>query len=160
MNRTDLPIASPCTADWTTMTLADRGRFCGQCRKVVRELAQMTEAEARAMLASPPTEGLCVRYVHDATGDRLPARCRAPGTARPGEACSRGSARRGKPTSGGRGMHGGCPFPADDDGRGCADPGSERGDDGVPASPGAPDDSGAFSFGVASGTMSGRERAT
>jgi hypothetical protein len=69
MNRTDLPIASPCTADWTTMTLADRGRFCGQCRKVVRELAQMTEAEARAMLASPPTEGLCVRYVHDATGE-------------------------------------------------------------------------------------------
>ena len=71
MNRTDIPIAEPCTADWTTMTLAERGRFCGQCRKVVRELAQMTEAEARALLASPPTEGLCVRYVHDATGEIL-----------------------------------------------------------------------------------------
>jgi hypothetical protein len=69
MNRTELPIASPCNADWTTMTLADRGRFCGACKKVVRELAQMTEAEARAMLASPPTEGLCVRYIHDSTGD-------------------------------------------------------------------------------------------
>jgi len=69
MNRTDVPIASPCTVDWTTMTLADRGRFCGQCRKVVRELAQLTEAEARALLASPPTEGLCVRYVHDTTGE-------------------------------------------------------------------------------------------
>ncbi|HEY3816081.1 MAG TPA: hypothetical protein VGL81_02865 [Polyangiaceae bacterium] len=69
MNRTDLPIASPCKADWTTMTLADRGRFCGECKKVVRELAQLTEAEARALLASPPTEGLCVRYVHDATGE-------------------------------------------------------------------------------------------
>ena len=68
MNRTDLPIASPCNADWSTMTLADRGRFCGACRKVVRELSQMTEREARAMLSSPPTEGLCVRYVHDATG--------------------------------------------------------------------------------------------
>jgi hypothetical protein len=67
MHRTELPIASPCTVDWTTMTLADRGRFCGECRKVVRELAQVTEAEARAMLASPPSEGLCVRYVHDAT---------------------------------------------------------------------------------------------
>jgi hypothetical protein len=53
------------------MTLADRGRFCGQCKKVVRELARMTETEARAMLASPPTEGLCVRYVHDATGEIL-----------------------------------------------------------------------------------------
>ena len=69
MNRTELPIAIPCTVDWTTMTLADRGRFCGECRKVVRELAQVTEAEARALLASPPTEGLCVRYVHDATGE-------------------------------------------------------------------------------------------
>ncbi|HEY1691367.1 MAG TPA: hypothetical protein VGG39_04355 [Polyangiaceae bacterium] len=69
MNRTELPIASPCSADWTTMTLADRGRFCGECRKVVRELAQLTEREARALLASPPTEGLCVRYVHDTTGE-------------------------------------------------------------------------------------------
>jgi hypothetical protein len=71
MNRTDLPIAAPCSADWSTMTLADRGRFCGACRKVVRELAQLTEAEARALLASPPTEGLCVRYIHDAAGEIL-----------------------------------------------------------------------------------------
>jgi hypothetical protein len=71
MRHTELPIANPCTADWTTMTLADRGRFCGQCKKVVRELAQMSESEARALLASPPTEGLCVRYVHDATGEIL-----------------------------------------------------------------------------------------
>jgi hypothetical protein len=69
MNRTELPIANPCTADWNTMTLADRGRFCGACKKVVRELAQMTESEARAMLSSPPTEGLCVRYIHDTTGE-------------------------------------------------------------------------------------------
>jgi hypothetical protein len=69
MNRTDLPIATPCNVDWSTMTLADRGRFCGACRKVVRELAQMTETDARALLALPPTEGLCVRYVHDATGE-------------------------------------------------------------------------------------------
>jgi hypothetical protein len=69
MNRSEIPIASPCNADWSTMTLADRGRFCGACRKVVRELRQMTETEARALLASPPTEGLCVRYMHDATGE-------------------------------------------------------------------------------------------
>jgi hypothetical protein len=69
MNRTDLPIESPCKADWTTMTLADRGRFCGECKKVVRELAQLSEGEARALLASPPAEGLCVRYIHDATGE-------------------------------------------------------------------------------------------
>jgi hypothetical protein len=71
MNHAEIPIARPCTADWSRMTLADRGRFCGACRKVVRELAQMTERQARALLASPPTEGLCVRYVHDATGEIL-----------------------------------------------------------------------------------------
>jgi hypothetical protein len=69
MNHAELPIPNPCTADWTTMTLADGGRFCRDCKKVVRELAQLTEVEARALLASPPTEGLCVRYVHDATGE-------------------------------------------------------------------------------------------
>jgi hypothetical protein len=69
MNRVEIPIASPCAADWTTMTLADRGRFCGECRKVVRELARMSEREARALLAAPPAEGLCVRYIHDATGE-------------------------------------------------------------------------------------------
>jgi hypothetical protein len=69
MNRREIPIAAPCSADWKTMTLADRGRFCGQCRKVVHELARLTEAEARRLLASPPTEGLCVRYVHDARGE-------------------------------------------------------------------------------------------
>src|SRR5271163_2982243 len=69
MNRIDIPIAIPCQADWTTMTLADRGRFCGACRKVVRELGRMTETEARALLASPPTEGLCVRYIHDERGE-------------------------------------------------------------------------------------------
>jgi hypothetical protein len=69
MNRTDVPIASPCSADWTTMTLAERGRFCGECRKVVHELSRLTESQARALLAAPSTEGLCVRYVHDATGE-------------------------------------------------------------------------------------------
>jgi hypothetical protein len=69
MNAAEVPIANPCTVGWTTMTLADRGRFCGQCRKVVRELAQMSEREARALLASPPTEGLCVRYLYDAKGE-------------------------------------------------------------------------------------------
>src|ERR1700733_6460778 len=69
MKNSELPIAAPCDADWSTMTLADRGRFCGACKKVVRELTRLTEREARALLAAPPTEGLCVRYVHDHTGE-------------------------------------------------------------------------------------------
>ncbi|WP_394821425.1 hypothetical protein [Pendulispora albinea] len=69
MHRTEITIAKPCHADWNTMTLADRGRFCGECRKVVHELSTMTEQAARALIASPPTEGLCVRYIHDARGE-------------------------------------------------------------------------------------------
>ena len=71
MKQTDVSIASPCAADWSTMTLADRGRFCGSCRKVVHELTRLSERQARALLASPPTEGLCVRYIHDASGEIL-----------------------------------------------------------------------------------------
>ncbi len=58
------------------MSLADRGRFCGACRKIVHDMSRMTEPEARALLASSP-EGLCVRYIHDARGEivfRRPAR--------------------------------------------------------------------------------------
>jgi hypothetical protein len=69
MNRDEIPIASPCSADWTTMTLQDQGRFCDSCRKVVYDLERMSEPEALALLASPQTEGLCVRFVHDATGE-------------------------------------------------------------------------------------------
>jgi hypothetical protein len=44
------------------------GPFCGSCNKVVTELAQMTETEARALLHLPPAEGLCVRYFCDEQG--------------------------------------------------------------------------------------------
>jgi hypothetical protein len=69
MNREELPVTSPCDADWATMTLSERGRFCAECRKVVHDLEQLSERDARALLESPRTDGLCVRYVHDATGE-------------------------------------------------------------------------------------------
>lgn len=68
MDRAELPIRTPCTADWTTMTPADGGRFCGDCKKVVRDLSRMSEADARALLAAPRNEELCVRYLHDRHG--------------------------------------------------------------------------------------------
>lgn len=57
-----------CTLDWAAMTPADKGRFCGDCKKVVRDLSRLTEAEGRALIEGPKTEGLCVRYVADAQG--------------------------------------------------------------------------------------------
>jgi hypothetical protein len=68
MDKRDLPIAAPCTMDWRSMTPRDGGRFCGDCRKVVRDLSKMSEREARELLRRPRNEGLCVRYVHDRHG--------------------------------------------------------------------------------------------
>ena len=68
MKTKELRIAEPCPVDWASMTPADRGRFCGECKKVVRDLRTMTETEAREMLQSAPNGGLCVRYVFDEHG--------------------------------------------------------------------------------------------
>jgi len=69
MHRRDIPIASPCTADWTTMKPSDKSRFCGECKKFVHDLSQMTSDEARALLRAPATEGLCIRYLYDQYGN-------------------------------------------------------------------------------------------
>lgn len=48
--------------------LAGPSRFCGECNKHVHDLSQLTEHDARRLLASPATEGLCVRYLYDEAG--------------------------------------------------------------------------------------------
>ena len=68
MNKTELPIATPCNADWSTMDPRDRGRFCGECKKLVHDLSALRETAARKLLASKG-EGLCVRYLHDEHGN-------------------------------------------------------------------------------------------
>jgi hypothetical protein len=69
VDKNAIPIASPCNADWRTMTPADGGRFCGECKKVVRNLSAMSEKEARALLARPRNQELCIRYLHDKHGN-------------------------------------------------------------------------------------------
>jgi hypothetical protein len=69
MRATEIPIASPCGQDWRTMKPSDTARFCDSCKKHVHDLSAMTPADARSLLSSPPTEGLCVRYLYDARGD-------------------------------------------------------------------------------------------
>jgi hypothetical protein len=71
MRATDIPIASPCGADWRTMKPSDTKRFCDACQKHVHDLSAMTPTAAKALLSSPPTEGLCVRYLYDAHGEIL-----------------------------------------------------------------------------------------
>ena len=62
MKKTELPIASPCNADWSTMDPRDKARFCGECKKLVHDLSSLRETDAKRLLASRG-EGLCVRYL-------------------------------------------------------------------------------------------------
>jgi hypothetical protein len=69
MKESDLPIASPCGQDWEGMDPRDKSRFCGECKKVVHDLRSMKEKDARKLLSTPSTEGLCVRYMYDEVGN-------------------------------------------------------------------------------------------
>jgi hypothetical protein len=69
MKASELGIQTPCTLDWTKMTPAEGGRFCGDCKKVVRDLSKMTEAEARALVAKERYDGLCVQALVDRDGN-------------------------------------------------------------------------------------------
>jgi hypothetical protein len=71
MNKGDVRFSNPCSVDWRTMTPADGGRFCGDCKKVVRDLSKLTEVEARTVLAKSRNEDLCVRFAFDAHGKIL-----------------------------------------------------------------------------------------
>ncbi len=68
MDKKQLRIDSPCTVDWASMTRADKGRFCADCKKVVHDLSSMTERQAQALLAEPRTAEMCVRFVYDREG--------------------------------------------------------------------------------------------
>ncbi|MBX3188995.1 MAG: hypothetical protein KF819_18385 [Labilithrix sp.] len=70
MRREDLPIEAPCGQDWDGMKPADmKKRFCDACTLHVHDLAAMTKREAKALLSSEETEGLCVRYLYDRHGE-------------------------------------------------------------------------------------------
>ena len=65
MHRDQLHIAEPCNVSWESMEGAGCVRFCGQCRKDVHDLSDMTEREARKVLAQ---EDVCVQYHCDSAG--------------------------------------------------------------------------------------------
>src|SRR5581483_9550279 len=70
MKASEATIATPCGADWQKMDpRGDTKRMCGECNKLVHDLSSMTEGQARALLARPRNEGLCIRYLHDVHGN-------------------------------------------------------------------------------------------
>lgn len=69
MKRTQLPVLSPCAADWDTMTPAGRARFCAECQTHVHHVSAMTHADATAFLKEHTGQDLCVRYAYDGAGN-------------------------------------------------------------------------------------------
>jgi len=68
MHKDELRIQEPCNVDWNAMKRGDKSRFCGECKKTVHDLSRLDAREAEALLSAPASEGLCVRYLHDALG--------------------------------------------------------------------------------------------
>lgn len=67
-------IASPCHADWDSMSGNDQVRFCSDCRLNVYNLSAMTQAEAESLVLR--TEGrLCARFYRRADGTVLTRDC-------------------------------------------------------------------------------------
>jgi len=70
----NLQVAAPCSADWNAMVGDDRARRCGDCKKDVYNLTDMTRDEAEALIVA--TAGnLCVRYFQRHDGTILLADC-------------------------------------------------------------------------------------
>ena len=72
----NLTVAAPCSADWSQMTPAndERVRNCGDCKKDVFNLTDMTRDEAEALIVAK-AGNLCVRYFQRHDGTILLADC-------------------------------------------------------------------------------------
>ena len=63
----NLTVASPCVADWNSMTGNDQVRFCEHCSLDVHNLSLMTRSQAERLVARSNGR-LCVQYIHDPNG--------------------------------------------------------------------------------------------
>ncbi|HEY4178097.1 MAG TPA: hypothetical protein VGM90_14720 [Kofleriaceae bacterium] len=64
----NIKIATPCRADWNQMAGDERSRHCGECKKDVFNLSNMTRQEAEELIRAKNGD-LCARYYqrHDGT---------------------------------------------------------------------------------------------
>lgn len=69
-----IQIASPCKADWDSMTGDEKARFCGQCSKNVYNLSEMSKGEAEKLILEKEGK-LCVRFYRRADGTVLTEDC-------------------------------------------------------------------------------------
>jgi hypothetical protein len=70
----DIQIAKPCPISWDGMSGDERVRFCGDCKKHVYNIAEMTRKEAERLIVD--TEGkACVRLFRRADGTVITDDC-------------------------------------------------------------------------------------
>ena len=64
----NIRVATPCSVSWDGMTGDERVRACGDCKKTVFNISNLTRAEAQALIVEKEGK-LCVRYYqrHDGT---------------------------------------------------------------------------------------------
>jgi hypothetical protein len=70
----NIRIAAPCTAAWDNMAGDDTVRHCGDCKKNVFDLSEMTREQAEATIIEHDGK-LCVRYYRRADGKILTKDC-------------------------------------------------------------------------------------
>lgn len=69
-----IKIATPCTADWNSMTGDEITRFCGQCRLNVYNISEMSTGEA-AKLIRKKEGNACLRLYRRADGTIITDNC-------------------------------------------------------------------------------------
>ena len=69
-----LRIANPCPASWSSMTGNERARFCGDCRKHVYNLAELTRQEAVELIQTHQGK-VCMRIHRRVDGTVLVGDC-------------------------------------------------------------------------------------
>jgi hypothetical protein len=67
-------IASPCPISWDSMKGTDRVRFCGECKRKVFNLSEMTQAEAKQLLSRHRSR-LCAMFYKRADGTVMTRDC-------------------------------------------------------------------------------------
>jgi hypothetical protein len=70
----NIRVASPCSADWSKMTGDERVRHCGDCKKNVYNLSEMSREEAETLIIAKEGK-LCVRYFQRLDGTILLKDC-------------------------------------------------------------------------------------
>ena len=69
-----LKVASPCSADWSSMEGDDTCRFCSLCQKNVYNLAGLSDAESRQLMEDHDGS-VCVRFYQRSDGTVLTSNC-------------------------------------------------------------------------------------